>query len=69
MEKENEIINTKLNSIRQELSDATTNLTKFSGENISLRQANYEFQGKTLLWLMLLTFPSPNSVKKKKKTQ
>ncbi|CAH1399918.1 unnamed protein product [Nezara viridula] len=46
MEKENEIINTKLNSIRQELSDATTNLTKFSGENISLRQANYEFQEK-----------------------
>ncbi|XP_066903030.1 centrosomal protein of 290 kDa isoform X2 [Halyomorpha halys] len=46
LEKDNEIVNTKLNSIRQELSDATTNLTKFSGENISLRQANYEFQEK-----------------------
>ncbi|XP_014239270.1 centrosomal protein of 290 kDa-like isoform X2 [Cimex lectularius] len=49
LEKENEMLTTKLNAIRRELGEATTNLTKLSGENISLRSSNYELQEKVTL--------------------
>ncbi|KAK9504809.1 hypothetical protein O3M35_008993 [Rhynocoris fuscipes] len=44
LEKENDTLNKKVNMIRRELSEATTNLTKLSGENISLRQASYDYK-------------------------
>uniref|UniRef100_A0A146M1W4 Centrosomal protein n=2 Tax=Lygus hesperus TaxID=30085 RepID=A0A146M1W4_LYGHE len=46
LEKENQMLNTKLNAARREIADATTVQTKLSGENISLREANYQFQEK-----------------------
>ncbi|KAF6213573.1 hypothetical protein GE061_011294 [Apolygus lucorum] len=46
LEKENQMLNTKLNAARREIAEATTVQTKLSGENISIREANYQFQEK-----------------------